>query len=474
MPTFFSLRITALVLALLGLPFEVIHAQTLRLPPKDVAVLVDVSVSVRKNRQAHDEQVKHIITSLVSGSPFDGGSGDWEVVTDGVSPEMKKVFSSYLGAGKSAEGSAELTPLATPGNNLLVLPLGKLTTVMSHVEPHRLSARPVTGTDFTSQLRANYPQEANDQSTCFWFAMAQAADTLKKTSPDGYYLFVVSDEEDDPDYRAEGPEGHSTTDYKAYRRDVMAEYPESYIRGTIEKYFKKKPYNSPRNAELYMPAADFAQTLIARFYQRGADRHASNKVAISWYAMNVKGQIVQSYAVPPVIEPVKQPDPLPPHFVTPAPTPSIQLLGEVEVPNKTRVFDYGMPLIVWQVVNGNQYDLKSAEVSCTADKDQASFTVKTGLRSAPLSKRTSGPKTVMLKDPDSPQQGALAPLEAGTYRIKIVQHLDKNKTLEKEFSIEIRPHWEGLLPLLALISGIVALGIFIYAWRSLREKPAAA
>ena len=132
-----------------------------------------------------------------------------------------------------------------------------------------------------------------------------------------------------------------------------------------------------------------------------------------------------------------------------------------------------MPLIVWQVVNGNAYDLKKAEVTCTSDRDQARFTVKSNSRS--LSQRTaSGPQTVMLKDTDSPDSGAPLPLEAGTYRVKILQYLGKDKTIEKEFDIEVRPHWEGLLPMLATISAIVALGIFIYAWRSLREKPAMA
>ena len=275
-------RTPALTMLLTALAGAVIHAQSLRLPPKDIAVLVDVSKSVKQNRLERDPEVKQIITTLVNGGAFDERLfHNWEIVTDDVGSEVRKVFGNYLKTGQSAQGAAELSPLTGAGNKLLVLPLGKLMTVISSVTPHPLSPGPnLMGTDFASQLNEYYPKDAPDGSTCFWYAMARAAETLKTTSHDGYYLFVVSDEEDDPDYRADGPpppSPHSDKDYQRYREEAMLDYPPKTIRSTIAQYFVKKPNNSRRNAELYTPGPNFRPNvdspLLSAQRQPGGHQH---------------------------------------------------------------------------------------------------------------------------------------------------------------------------------------------------------
>ena len=118
------------------------HSQ-IRVPPKDVAILVDVSKSVSPDskkynkdkevtdKEAHDLIVKlhtearAIIKNLVTGTPIDWSQSAWVPEATNNS-DLRKLFGQSLGLS----GEAPPQPLISDGHNLLILPFGKLSTVL--------------------------------------------------------------------------------------------------------------------------------------------------------------------------------------------------------------------------------------------------------------------------------------------------------------------------------------------------------
>ncbi len=408
-------------------------------PEKDVAMLVDVSVSVRADKNGHAD-AKKIIQDIVSGRGFSNRKlvEHWEMEPN---PEMAVLFGSYLGQVASS-GSAELRPLLGNNGNFFTLRIGNVTTVLTGGITKKFTTE---GTSIDALVDSTYPLTSamNDKSTCFWLAMARSADTLSQKSKLGYYLFVVSDEEDDPDYRKDGPPGHTFSDYETYISELAKTYPEAAIRGEIGRYFDSTGLNS-RKVETYKTRGDFKQVLIARFFQNS---RSNKKVSMSWYAMGV---IPQRVLIPRVLQP-KTPQPLvfeplkyePPDFKK---TAAVQWLGGIgEVSRKS--YDYAGPLLVWQVSHAEAAGFEADE------RPQ----LQTG-------SRTLRSKKMVSTRLDN-QTWALPTDLEGNHDITL-----RHGSLEADASITIQEKSYFWLNALAIISAVGAVLVFVLAWRSLRES----
>lgn len=406
-------------------------------------MLVDVSVSVKKDAEGHEE-ARSIIQSVVSGEGL-GGTGLKSNWTIEANPEMAGLFGTYLGLPATAE-SAELRPLMEVNNSFLSMHIGTVETVLTQGQYRRLR-KPE---EIKELVKGGYPdiKDMDDKSTCFWLAMARAAGTLSQNSKLGYYLFVVSDEEDDPDYRESGPPGHTAADYVSYTKGLARTYPETAIRAEIARYFDFKGTNS-RNVDLYLPRGDFKQVLIAKFAHT-AYRDAKSRVKIAWYAMGVVPQRVH---VPRVIQP---PEPVPVAAVSleyqpPRLEASLQWLGGLEETAR-KTFSYSTPLLVWQVRN--------AELSGCSEDGRPSLQI--GGRTRPVKKLASSPRHVL--------QTAALPIEVEDGSMNVGVRVDELES--EEARIEIRRPTLARLQIFAWVSAVLALVVFLLSWRSLRQAPA--
>lgn len=436
-------------LALFGLPILAQDQYRVFAPTKDVAMLVDVSVSVKKDTQGHEE-ARGIIEAIVSGEGLGGSKfkSNWSIDAN---PEMAGLFGVYLGQAAGGD-SAELRPLMDIQNSFLSMHIGTVETVLTQARnPIRLKRTD----EIKGLIQAGYPKisDMNDKSTCFWLAMARAAGTLSQSSKLGYYLFVVSDEEDDPDYRETGPQGHTIGDYIEYRKGLAKTYPETAIRGEIARYFDYKGTNS-RNVDMYQPRGDFKQVLIAKFTHT-AYREQKARVKIAWYAMGVVPQRVH---VPRVIQPVQaEPSAIEPEsYQPPKVEPTLKWLGGLsEVPRK--YFNYQSPLLVWQVTN--------AELAGYSASTRPSLLIEG--RSRPVKKLASSRHDI---------QTASLPAELADGSFTASLRIDGLESEEVKFEVQ-RPTLRWLY-LLACASAIIALVVFAISWRSLRhagsKKPRAA
>jgi hypothetical protein len=413
-------------------------------PIKDVAMLVDVSISVSGDTTGHRD-AKQIVKDILTGKGYSAAnfSDRWVLDDKDIDPKMRKLFARYLGDAPSPE-SAEALPLTGPGRNFLSLPIGNLATVMNGEKSRTIRG----GSDLEAFVDRGYPTTMKDKSTCYWYGMAQAAETLSEKSRTGYYLFVISDEEDDPDYREDGPKLHTPGDYTIYRNTLARTMPESSIRAMIGKYFVDRRIVGD-NVEWYATRAGFDRVLIARFYQKnhkGSNRH----VAISWYGMGVAPELIMQV---PVVEPVvRRPDQ--PAYVPPQVVAHLQVLGGWTSDRKEPAH-YERPYVVWQVANA------------AAAGWELSQKPEARLGSAKIGEAENSPRRI------KPLQiSATAPSKAD---LSIT--VDGSGTLGEGaklgvsgVSIQVAPHTDFWLNLLAIISGVAAIGIFFIAWRQLREN----
>jgi hypothetical protein len=406
-------------------------------PTKDVAMLVDVSVSVKGDKEGHEDSEK-IIQDIVSGRGFSNKrlGKKWEVEA---SHEMATLFGAYLGQLGGGE-TAELRPLLAEHGNFLAMRIGIVQTVLTAETSKQLK----NAAQIDELIHSGYPRtsEMNDKSTCFWLAMARTAGTLSQNSKLGYYLFVVSDEEDDPDYRKDGPPGHTSSDFKAYTQELARTYPETAIRGEIARYFDFTGLNA-RSAETYKARSDFKQVPIAKFFQAGG--RSSRKVSLSWYAMGVVPERVHIPRIPP--------PPLTPRlaaavarYIPPQLHPTIQWLGGIgEVPKKQ--FNYKEPLIIWQI--------KNAEASRFESNENPVLQLGT---------QTRRNRKFISSRHDQQTWALPTDLNEETFEITL-----RHGALDAEASIWVQPRSYWWLYLFAIVSAAVALVIFIYAWKSLRQ-----
>lgn len=408
-------------------------------PAKDVAMLVDVSVSVKGDQDGH-EDAKKIIQDIVSGRGFGKQklNDKWQIEAN---PEMEGLFGAYLGKPVMA-GTAELRPLLASNSSFLSMRIGTVQTVLTSGTTRKLK----NTAELETLIDSIYPKpkDMNDKSTCFWLAMTRAASTLSQQSKLGYYLFVVSDEEDDPDYRKDGPPDHTVSDYKAYTDELAKTYPESAIRGEIARYFDYSGLNA-RNVEMYRARSDFKQVLIAKFFQ--SKGRSSRKVSLAWYAMGVVPQRVQ---VPRVLTPQPTPDEPAPRVVryeAPELQPVIEWLGGLgEVTRKT--FDYAGPLLVWQVKNAEASGF-DAEVRPSIEVDNQNRRNRK-----------------MLSSRHDQQTWPLpADLEDGSHAITL-----QMGRYESSAKIAIQRRTYFWLYALAVVSVALALAVFLFSWRTLRQS----
>lgn len=402
-------------------------------------MLVDVSVSVKGDRDGH-EDAKKIIQSIVSGRGFKNQNLNDKWVIE-ANPDMIGLFGAYLGQPPAA-GSAELRPLLADNSSFLTMRIGTVQTVLTSGTARKLK----TTAELDTLIESTYPKtgEMNDKSTCFWLAMARAAGTLSQQSRLGYYLFVVSDEEDDPDYRKEGPPGHTASDYKNYTDTLAKTYPETAIRGEIARYFDFIGPNA-KKVEMYRARSDFKQILIAKFFQsRG---RSSKKVSLAWYAMGVVPQRVHVPRIPSPTPVVLEAAPQLAQYKAPKLQPSIQLLGGLGEASRKK-FEYSSPLIVWQV--------KNAEAS-VFDPDSRPI--------VQVDSQSRRNRKMISSRHDQQTWPLPADLEAGNHDITL-----RHDSLDIDSHIYVQHRSYFWLYAFALLSAALALAVFVLSWRTLRQS----
>ncbi|HEX2748626.1 MAG TPA: hypothetical protein VHM91_11550, partial [Verrucomicrobiales bacterium] len=169
-------------------------------PSRAVAVLVDVSASVSS---VFAGEARDIVKDIVTGKGFLPGNGwvsNYEVpesaVGEDVWPEdegLKAIYAPYWSGG-----SQPLKPLTGSGKVFYLGSIGEMGTTVSPPRLWDISS----AQEFGALLETEYPRQASqfkDQWTCYYIGVARTADRLLQRSEEGCYLFVVSDEWDDPD-----------------------------------------------------------------------------------------------------------------------------------------------------------------------------------------------------------------------------------------------------------------------------------
>ena len=445
-PFYLLVTLTLAVLA------EGLRAQTaLQPPPKNVAVIVDVSRSlINEAREGRLDQARKLIADIVSGRGFTGDSLGWQVNAD---PRMGPIFKTYFQPGN-------LQPLTGQGRIFLFQKAGKFQTVRSGRQEFGLAS----AGDFDRMLEDLWPgeQDVKDNSTCYWYAMARVADRLKRISPDGYYLFVVSDEEDDPDYSDSPTKRGSKGDYQSFAREWRPQgYSQTSIEDEISRYFVRGA-NATGGYPVFQPRQDFAQSAIATFHQDGASLSDASRVQIRWYGMGVTPQ---SMAAPPA------PPPPPPPLKAPQTNPVLEPLAGLSS-QVTRTYDYRQPLIVCQVAGMSAEQASALKLEVQYRKDGDTEWRNGGMESPRYSQRGqslgAAPATMTLKLKDDTASGKQG-LEPGVeYEVR-VREADKENGLQTTFAVKVKPAQNLLLTILAISSATAALGIFLYAWRTLRN-----
>jgi hypothetical protein len=416
------------------------HAQESRIPTKDVAVLVDVSKSVVEGESPNSEakamgSARMLIQELAEGGGFTRNLfPDWDLDLSDSSPEMLELFGQYF---EAREGKFAPTALIAPDQSFYVAHIGNLSTVLEGVASMQIKDESDIGW-LLNQSRV-YPrrvQEFPDTSTCYWYAMARTADALTSSSPNGYYLFVVSDEDDDPDYLP----GADNGDYEKYLKKLSARHSIQAIESKIRLYFDG-------GGRQYLARADhFSMTVIARFQHRN-----NSKVVLTWYGMGVKPAPLPEKKEEPAIVEKKE-------LVPPAFKPGIMLLGGLSE-RDTKTYFYGKPLIVWQIpyAEASRTGLNTEDFEVLVDRQRVNFALNKKLQSS----RSRGPFTAQLSH-----------LKPGReYKVKVRQKGDSGRELESsEVSIIVRPWDYRIFAVLAATAGVAALAIFIWTWFSLRPK----
>lgn len=421
-----------------------------RAPIKDVALLVDISASVRSDGAGHAE-AQSIIRDIVSGSGFDPARYDrWRVDTDATPQDMRTLFAAYLGNPPEAESAQKNLPLTGRGRSFVFLPIGRLSTVLEASPPENVVSNDPAAVGRLIEL--NYPpvSRMTDQSTCFWYGMATAAAMLEQKSKDGYYLFVVSDEEDDPDYLLDKkvwPSDHSARDTAQYKSGLMNRYPPNAIYDRIERYFV------PRGVGKYSSRSDFKQLQVARFLQRGFERDG-RKIRIAWYAMGVVPE-KEVIPPPPVINAHVSLPPPSSKYIPPQLKPRIELLGGWSYGRE--VADYSSPLLVWQVRNAEAVETRTGRKPAVKWDNSQAF------------KRSSdNPSSRLAMKPLRFSESARG---AQQVRFSLVDdgNIEGDGASPVAFSVKIEPRSMMPLQILAVLSCVSAVAIFVLSWRSLKE-----
>ena len=425
-------------------------------PARSIAVLVDVSGSLRK-KFAFTQEAREIILDLVTGRGFQGGNG-WvtendetataTTTTDGwqVDPVLQELYSPYW------RGGAGLIPLTKAGKVARLVPFGSLATTMQGRDPWDIGDM----AEFESRLKREYPDEErefSDRTTCYYLAVARTADFLLQRFEEGCYMFVVSDELDDPD----------TVDVHPVL-EAAGIYDKNYLkqmRSRFEELKKQQRFH-----------------FISRF--RKGDRTAASTggqgyVRLSWYAIGERPQAVQPPPLPPVPKAGEPPPPPPP----PPPEPpkfaqSLTLLGGLSVRDANdavkpaeagiKTFDHAQPFLAWQVdgAAAGQLD-RTFQVTVHRLDEGGRLEQVQQLKSTQLSRTSEGRLRGLIAGTTT------EPLANGVYRVTIEDKPPAGEGLAAVAAwIEVKRPWNWV-PWLLGVSVLGAAGVIGYSVWSLRR-----
>lgn len=427
-------------------------------PARSVAVLVDVSASLRKYF-TFTQEAREIILDLVAGRGFQGNNG-WvcendetpDRTPDGwtIDATLKELYAPYLFA------NAALNPLTKAGKVARYVPFGFLETTLRGRDPWDITDIPA----FESRLRMEYPKRAEefaDKKTCYYLAVARTADFLLQRFEEGCYMFVVSDELDDPD----------TVDVMPKLEEVGI-YDQTYMRKM------KVRFNELKSQDRFH--------LIARF-RKGDKASVSTGgqgyVRLSWYAIGEKPQPVQPPAPPPPVV-VKEGDPPPP---APAPPPeppkfvrSLTLLGGLveKDPNEgsrpgneadIKFYDHDQPFLAWQVDGVASGAVDSPfQVTIHRITESGSLEQVQQLKPAQLTRTSEGRLRGLMAGT------TVQPLANGIYRVTIEEKPASGGEGLKPVAawIEVKKPWNWV-PWVLGASVLGAMGVIGYSVWSLRR-----
>jgi hypothetical protein len=426
-------------------------------PARSIAVLVDVSGSLKK-KFTFTQEAREIILDLVAGRGFQGLNG-WvcendetpAATADGwtLDPVLKELYAPYL-YGKTGQ-----SPLTKAGKVGRYVPFGSLDTTLRGRDPWDIT----DVESFESRLRMEYPkrpEEFNDRQTCYFLAVARTADFLLQRFEEGCYMFVVSDELDDPDTVDVMPALEAAGIYDpGYMRKM---------RGRFEELKKQQRFH-----------------FIARFRKgdrKEASTGGSGYVRLSWYAIGEKPQAVQPPEPPPVIA-VKEGDPPVPPPQPPEPPKFIRtltLLGglvEKDANVSTRpgneadikLFDHDQPFLAWQV-DGTPTGAVDSPFQITVHRlsEGGSLEQVQQLKPAQLSRTSEGRLRGLMAGTTT------QPLANGIYRITVEEKPVGGGEGLKAVSawIEVRKPWNWV-PWMLGASALSAVGVIGYSVWTLRR-----
>jgi hypothetical protein len=323
--------------------------------------------------------------------------------------------------------------------------------------------------EFESLLTQEFPDRADqfrDGRTCYYIAVARTADRLLQRSDEGCYLFVVSDEWDDPDSK------HSPV------TDWMPHLEAAGIYDTRYQSAMRNRFRELKDSDRFH--------LIARFHKGDRPKRTGGSksyLRVAWYAIGEKPKPVEPPPPPP--PPPKPEDPPPP----PKPQPpvfarSLTLLGGL-IPahdaggtsqpdgSRIKVFDHPDPFIAWQVEGVSASSVDSQfEVAIHRVSDGGTLEAVQKLKPAQLMRTSEGRLRGL------PAGTKTQPLANGIYRVTIEEKpataattapAAAPKTLDPVATwIEVRTPFNWV-PWLLGVSLLGAAGVIGYSVWSLRR-----
>ncbi len=436
-------------------------------PVRSVAVVADVSGSVSAPFAL---EARDIIQSIVTGRGFQTGNG-WVCNYDAPEPvdpagedtwpedeTIKTMFQPYW---SGLIGNHK--PLTAAGKVFHLALCGTLQTTMNPPRTWDLAGHQ----EFEALMQQEYPSRPDqfrDMRTCYYIATARTADRLLQRSEEGCYLFVVSDEWDDPDSK------HSPVDEWMPHLEKWGIYDTRYQSAMLTRFRELK--DSDRF------------NLIARFHKGDRPKRtggSKNYLRVAWYAIGEKPKPVEP---PKVVAKVEGQPPPPPPPEPPKPPSfgrSLTLLGglvqasdpaDSAKPDASRIkiFNHPEPFLAWQIESpaANSVDSQFEVTVHRLDNSNTLQSVQK-LRSAQLNRTTEGRLRGL------PAGTITQPLADGTYRITIEEKPAAGTTPTAGTMLDPVATWIEVqtpfnwLPWLLAISGLGAAGVIGYSVWSLRK-----
>ena len=430
-----------------------------QVPAKDVVVLVDVSGSMAKPGSGGtpiDEvgEARKIISEIVEGTRRPKLSG-WKQVGKSTDTVINEGFAGYL----SQDFKEPLPALIKPGNAVGVKLAGNFNTVITNTlqagKSDYTARRSIPREkkmgkqdSFTRVLEQSWPDRFQDQTTCYTFALALAARGMEDVSG-GYYIFTVSDEDDEPTWEPGSDKTGVINDRKMWQaRYEKINWSVSQIKTAIDEGMVTLAGGSQEEWKEIQ-----RKQLIARFEKTLKGDGPDKKIKINWYFGGEKPTLILKAEK--AVLPEKEPESIPPDW-------SFRLLGTAMEGEGVNVFNYGNAMLVYQI---DGLIGKPPTVTATID-----FEGKQIVKVVPVVTKTqrapggAPAATFALGDLFAPASKDERLKYGDVYTLK----LSADGVPERTFTFKVNkpsPHW---LYWLGAVSAALALGIFIYSWRTLR------